>query len=55
MWAIRGSTWSVLATPTPPHAGDSKFTAVDRPTTTLCEAVGDVAYNDTLQSVLPTV
>ena len=41
----------MLATPTPPHAGDSEFTAVNCPTTTLCEAVGNVAYNDTLQSV----
>ena len=48
---LTGSTWTVLATPTPPHAGDSEFTAVDCPTTTLCEAVGNVAYNDTLQAV----
>ena len=48
---LTGSTWTVLATPTPPHAGDSEFTAVDCPTTTFCEAVGNVAYNDTLQNV----
>jgi len=48
---LTGSAWSVLATPTPPHAGDSEFTAVDCPTTTLCEAVGNVGYNDTLQAV----
>ena len=46
-----GSAWSVLATPVPPHSGDSEFTAVDCPTTTLCEAVGNVGYNDTLQAV----
>jgi hypothetical protein len=45
----------VVPTPIPPHSGGttgfSEFTAVDCPTTTLCEVVGNVAYNDTLQSV----
>lgn len=52
---LAGSTWSVLPTPVPPHGGgatgNSEFTGVDCPTTTLCEAVGNVAYNDTLQNV----
>jgi hypothetical protein len=50
---LDGSTWSVLPTPVPPHgaAGNSDFTGVDCPTTSFCEVVGIVAYNDTLQSV----
>jgi hypothetical protein len=49
---LNGSKWSVIPTPVPPHgtAGDSEFTAVACPTTR-CEAVGNVAYNDTLQNV----
>lgn len=52
---LNGSAWSVLPTPVPPHGGGatdaSEFTGVDCPTATLCEAVGDVDYNDTLQAV----
>jgi hypothetical protein len=52
---LAGSRWSVVPTPIPPHGGgatgNSEFTAVDCPTTTFCEAVGNVAYNDTLQNV----
>jgi hypothetical protein len=49
---LNGSTWSVLPAPVPPHGGSaSEFTSVDCPTTTLCEVVGNVAYNDTLQAV----
>lgn len=48
------STWSVVPAPVPPHGsgtGDSEFTGVDCSTTTLCEVVGNVGYNDTLQNV----
>ena len=52
---LTGSAWSVVPAPVPPHGGgttgNSEFTGVDCPTATLCEAVGIVAYNDTLQSV----
>jgi hypothetical protein len=52
---LHGSTWSVVPAPVPPHGGGatgySEFTGVDCPATTLCEVVGNVAYNDTLQSV----
>jgi hypothetical protein len=53
---LAGSTWSVLATPNPPHgggagSGGSEFDGVACTTTTLCEVVGDVTYNDTLQAV----
>ncbi len=52
---LNGSTWSVLRAPVPPHGGGatdaSEFTGVDCPTTTLCEVVGNVDYNDTLQAV----
>lgn len=52
---FNGSTWSVVPAPVPPHGGgataNSEFTGVDCPTATLCEVVGNVAYNDTLQSV----
>ncbi len=51
---LAGSTWSVLRTPVPPHGlglGNSEFTGVSCPTTARCEVVGEVGYNDTLQSV----
>ena len=41
--------------PVPPHGGgatgNSEFSDVDCPATTRCEVVGNVGYNDTLQSV----
>ena len=52
---LNGSTWSVIPTPIPPHGGgatgNSEFTGIYCPTTTLCEVVGIVGYNDTLQGV----
>jgi hypothetical protein len=52
---LAGSTWSVLPAPVPPHGrgatGGSEFTGVDCPATTLCEVVGNVGCNDTLQGV----
>jgi hypothetical protein len=52
---LNGSMWSVAPAPVPPHGGgttgNSELTGVDCPTATLCEVVGIVAYNDTLQSV----
>jgi hypothetical protein len=56
-----GSTWSVLPAPIPPRgeSPSSEFTGVDcLPSTSasaaaddVCEVVGDVSYNDTLQAV----
>jgi hypothetical protein len=53
---LTGSTWSVIPTTFPPHGGGAGsmgagYNGVDCLTTTRCEVVGDVAYNDTLQSV----
>jgi len=52
---LHGSTWSVVPAPVPPHGGgatgNSEFTGVGCPTTTACEVVGNVGYNDTLQGV----
>lgn len=51
---LDGSTWSVMPAPVPPHGsgiGNSEFTGVDCPTIALCEVVGNVGYNDTLQNV----
>jgi hypothetical protein len=46
-------TWSVLSAPDPRGAsGNSAFTGIDCTTSTSCDAVGDVAYNDTLQSAV---
>ncbi len=51
---LDGSTWSVTPAPIPPHGSgiaNSEFTGVDCPTANLCEVVGNVGYNDTLQNV----
>lgn len=52
---LDGSAWSVVPAPVPPHGGgatgNSEFSDVDCPATTRCEVVGNVGYNDTLQSV----
>jgi hypothetical protein len=53
---LTGSTWSVIPTTFPPHGGGAgsmaaEYNGVDCLTTALCEVVGDVNYNDTLQSV----
>jgi hypothetical protein len=48
-----GSAWSVLPAPDPyGAAGNSEFTGIDCVTPTSCEAVGNLAYNDTLQKVI---
>jgi hypothetical protein len=48
-----GSAWSVLSAPNPYGAsGNSQFTGIACPTSTSCEAVGNVAYNDTLEKVI---
>jgi hypothetical protein len=51
---LDGRTWSVVPTPDPRGAsgGNSEFTGIDCAIPTLCEAVGNVAYNDTLQNVI---
>lgn len=53
---LTGSTWSVIPTTFPPHGGGAgsmaaEYNGVDCLTTALCEVVGDVNYDDTLQSV----
>jgi hypothetical protein len=52
---LDGSAWSVIPTPIPPHGrgatANSEFTSVACPATALCEVVGIVGYNDTLQGV----
>jgi len=50
---LDGSTWSIIPSPVPPHGagGASEFTAVDCLSTSKCEVVGNVFYNDTLQNV----
>jgi hypothetical protein len=52
---LAGTAWSVLPAPIPPHGGggtgNSEYTDVDCTTATLCETVGLVGYNDTLQAV----
>lgn len=52
---LAGSTWSAVPAPVPPHGGgatgNSEFTGVDCPAATVCEVVGVVAFNDTLQNV----
>lgn len=49
---LDGRTWSVLPAPDPRGAsGNSEFTGIDCTAPASCEAVGNVAYNDTLQSV----
>jgi hypothetical protein len=50
---LDGDTWSVVPAPEPHGVnGNSEFTGVDCATPTLCEVVGIVAYNDTVQSVI---
>jgi hypothetical protein len=49
---LDGHTWSVMAAPDPRGASNnSEFTGIDCSTQSSCEAVGDVAYNDTEQNV----
>ncbi len=49
---LEGSKWSVIPAPDPRGAsGNSEFTGVDCATPTVCETVGNVSYNDTLQAV----
>jgi len=49
---LDGHTWSVVPAPDPRGASaNSEFTGVDCATPTVCEVVGIVGYNDTLQSV----
>ncbi len=49
---LTGHTWSVVPAPDPRGAsGNSEFTGIDCAALASCEAVGNVAYNDTLQSV----
>ncbi len=49
---LDGHTWSVVPAPDPRGAsGNSEFTGIDCAALASCEAVGNVSYNDTLQSV----
>ena len=49
---LAGHTWSVVPAPDPHGAsGNSEFTGIDCAAPASCEAVGNVSYNDTLQSV----
>jgi hypothetical protein len=49
---LDGTAWSVVPSPDPHGAsGNSEFSGVDCVTPNLCESVGNVAYNDTLQKV----